>query len=262
MGSIYKVISKLLANRLRRVIIGIISKSQNSFVLDKQILDSVLIANECLDGRLKAGIPGVLCKLDVEKVFDHVSWDFLMYMLQCNGFSEKWRKRILFYISIVRFSILINGSPEDFFGNSRGLCQGDPLSLLLFAIVMEALSRLLDGAILVGHISSFTIGTKSNTTLMVAHLLFADDALIFCDTSTSQIEYLQEILSSFEAVLGLHINLAKLELVLVGNVSNMGELVALLGCRQSSLPMTYLGLPLGAKFKDRAIQNSILERME
>ena len=59
---------------------------------------------------------------------------------------------------------------------------------------------------------------------------------------------------------GLHINLAKSELVLVGNVLNMGELVALLGCRQASLPMNYLGLPLGAKFKDRAIWNSILEK--
>ena len=79
----------------------------------------------------------------------------------------------------MRFSILINGSPKDFFGSSRGLRQGDPLSPLLFAIVMEALSCLLDGAVLAGHISSFTVGTRSNTPLMVTHLLFADDTLIF-----------------------------------------------------------------------------------
>ena len=228
--SIYKIISKLLANRLRRVIFGIISESQNAFVLDRQILDSVLIANEFLDSRLKARILGVLCKLDVEKAFDHVSWDFFMYMLQRCGFSEKWRKWILFCISTVRFLILINGSPKDFFGSSRGLCQGHPLSSLLFAIVMEALSCLLDGAVLVGHILGFTVGTRSNTPLMVTHLLFVDDTLIFCDASASQVEYLREILASFEAVLGLHINLAKSELVPIGEVTNMGKLVALLGC--------------------------------
>ena len=60
----------------------------------------------------------------------------------------------------------------------------------------------------------------------------------------------------------MHINLAKSELVPIGDVLNMGELVAILGCRQSSLPITYLGLLLGAKFKDRAIWNPILEKME
>ena len=130
------------------------------------------------------------------------------------------------------FSILINGSSKEFFGSSRGLHQGDPLSPLLFAIVMEALNRLLDGAVLAGHISGFTVGTRSNIPLMVTHLFFADDTLIFCDASASQVEYLREILASFEAVSRLHINLAKSELVLVGEVTNMGELVALLGCSQ------------------------------
>ena len=69
----------------------------------------------------------------------------------------------MFCISIVRFSILINGSPKDFFGGSRGLRQGDSFSLLLFAIVMETLSHLLDGAVLAGHISGFIVGTRSNT---------------------------------------------------------------------------------------------------
>ena len=120
-GGIYKIISKVFANRLRRVAHGLISNSENAFVKGKQILDSVLIASKCIDSRLKSGVPGVLCKLDVEKAYDHVSWDFLMYMLQRCGFLEKWRKWIRYCISTVKFSILINGSLSDFFGSSRGL---------------------------------------------------------------------------------------------------------------------------------------------
>ena len=93
-GGIYKIISKVLANWLRRVAHRLILDSQNAFVKGKQILDSILIASEYIDSRLKSGVPGVLCKLDVEKAYDHVSWEFLLYMLQCCGFSEKWRKWI------------------------------------------------------------------------------------------------------------------------------------------------------------------------
>ena len=175
---IYKIISKVLANRLCRVAHGLILDSQNAFVKGRQILVFILIAFECIDSRLKSGILGVLCKLDVEKAYDHVSWDFLMYMLQRCGLLEKWRKWLMYYISTVKFSILLNDSPSDFFGISREIRQGDPLSLLLFDIDMEVLSRMFDVVAFARHFSIFSVGSTAGTSLTVSHLLFANDSYL------------------------------------------------------------------------------------
>ena len=165
-------------------------------------------------------------------------------------------------ISTVKFSILLNGSPSDFFGNSRGIWQGDPLSPLLFDIVTEALNRMLDVAATTSQFSSFSVGNTAGNLMMMSHLLFTDDTLIFCDADSMQIASLRAILARFEKVSGLRINLGKSKLVPIDVMHNMDVLVGMLGCRQSSLPLRYLGLPLGAKFKELSIWNPILEKME
>uniref|UniRef100_A0A2N9FBT2 Uncharacterized protein n=1 Tax=Fagus sylvatica TaxID=28930 RepID=A0A2N9FBT2_FAGSY len=85
-GSVYKILAKVLANRLRKVLDGLVSESQNAFVGGRQTLDSVLIANKCLDNRIKCRLPGVVCKLDIEKAYDHINWDCLLYLLNHMGF--------------------------------------------------------------------------------------------------------------------------------------------------------------------------------
>uniref|UniRef100_A0A2N9HIT7 Reverse transcriptase domain-containing protein n=1 Tax=Fagus sylvatica TaxID=28930 RepID=A0A2N9HIT7_FAGSY len=137
-----------------------------------------------------------------------------------------------------------------------------PFRHLLFVIVMEALSRMMDQAVRGGYLSGFKVGNSEGSNVMVTHLLFADDTLMFCDAAPSQIEQLGCVLTWFEAISGLKINLGKFEMVPVGVVSNMEALAGILGCHCASLPMKYLGLPLGAKFKETTIWNPIVEKME
>jgi hypothetical protein len=106
--------------------------------------------------------------------------DFLLYLLHRCGFGEKWRAWIRFCIYTVRFYIIVNGTPSSFFNSSRGLRQGDPLSLLLFVVVMEALSRMLIAALDQGNLTGFSMESKESEALIVNHLLLANDTLIFC----------------------------------------------------------------------------------
>ena len=72
MGSLYKILLKVLANRIKRVMRLIISQSQNAFVEGRQILDATLIANEAVDSILRRKEKGILWKLDIEKAYDHI----------------------------------------------------------------------------------------------------------------------------------------------------------------------------------------------
>ena len=121
----------MLAHRLSSILGKLISNSQNSFVGWRQILNLVLIANECLDSRVRSGTPSVIVMLDIEKVYDCVNWNALFYLMERMGFGERWRRWMSACITTVRFFVLINGSPEGIFGSSCGLCQGDPLSQLV-----------------------------------------------------------------------------------------------------------------------------------
>jgi hypothetical protein len=261
-GSVYKLLTKVLANRLALVLDGIVSESQNSFVGGRKILDLVLIANECLDSRIKSHILGLICKLDIEKAYDHINWDCLCFILARMGFGFKWISWMRACTSTVRFSVIVNGSPIGFFDCSWGLKQGDPLSPLLFLLIMEVLSRMLKIAGERGFIKGFQVGRSGNSSVSVSHLLYADDTILFCDAHLEQLLYIRLVLTCFEAVTGLKVNMTKSEMVPIGEVDGLSALADLLYCHIGSLPLQYLGMPLGASYKALAIWNPIIEKIE
>ena len=240
----------------------LISELHNSFVGGRQILDSVLIANECLDSRLKCRTPRVVCKLDIKKANDHMNWDSLFYLLEWMGFGDRWRRWLKTCVSAVRFLVLINGSPVGFFGSFRGLRQGDPLSPFLFLLIMEVLSCILKKTEEGGFIQDFQAGPINSTSICVSHLLFADDIILFCDASREQILSIRLVLTCFQAFIGLKVNVGKSKIVPIGEVCNIQSLANILQCRVGSLPMIFLGMPLGTLYKTVSIWNLILERME
>ncbi|XP_010327536.1 uncharacterized protein [Solanum lycopersicum] len=89
-GIIYKIFSKVLAERLKGVMTKLVDSQEMAFIKVRQIMDAVLVANEAMRSRQKQGKPGILCKLDIEKAYDYVYWAYLLGMLNRMGFGQKW----------------------------------------------------------------------------------------------------------------------------------------------------------------------------
>ena len=154
---LYKLLAKVLANRLKKVIGKVVSPDQNAFSMGRQILDASLIANEVIDSWQKMGEKGLICKLDIEKAYDSINWQFLLKVLQKIGFGPKWLGWMWSCISTTKFSVLVNGVPAGFFPSSKGLRQGNPLSPYLFVMEMEVLSVLIRRVVEAGFITRCSI---------------------------------------------------------------------------------------------------------
>lgn len=238
-GGVYKIISKLLAERLKKVIHRIVDRQQMAFIKGRQIMDAVVIANELVDSRVKSKQPGVICKLDIQKAYDHANWNYLVNMLQKMGFGAKWIRWIKYCIGTVKFSVLINRSPTGFFSSQRGLRQGDPLSPFLFILAMEGMSSLINTAKAKDWIRGFQVQNRARNNLEITHLQYADDTLVFCEAVRNHFLILRTIFIIFEAVSGLHINWGKSYIYPINEVVQIEELANTLGGQIGELPTIY-----------------------
>ncbi|KAJ9689707.1 hypothetical protein PVL29_012417 [Vitis rotundifolia] len=166
LGGLYKLMAKVLANRLKMVLDKLVSADQNAFVRGRQILDASLIANKVVDYWQKRKERGLVCKLDIEKAYDSISWSFIMKVLKKMGFGSRWMDWMWWCLSTAKFSVLINGVPEGFFFSSKGLRQGDPISPYLFILGMEVLSALIRRAVQGNFISGCRLKGRGDAEIM------------------------------------------------------------------------------------------------
>jgi len=242
---VYKIVAKVLANRLKQVLDKCISINQSTFVLGRFILDNTMVAIEIvhyMKAKAKGKSGDVALKLDISKAYDRLDWDYLRDIMIQMGFSSRWVSWIMLCVETVDYSILVNGSSVGPIVPDRGLRQGDPLSPYLFIICVEGLSSLIREA----ERRNDIIGTMICIDAPInSHILFADDCFLFFRACEREAICMKNILATYEEALGQTVNLQKSELFCSRNTpDDLKNLIATtLGVRQVLGTSKYLGLP-------------------
>jgi exonuclease III len=252
---IYKLLTKVIARRLKPILPTIISPEQSGYVEGRQILDSIILAHEVIHSLQKTKTPGMLLKLDISKAFDKLSWEYMKAMLIAFGFDQNWVTWILNLTSSAFFSLLINGVPSKPFSPSRGIRQGDPLSPFLFIIMAEGLSRTIHAALENNLLTGLPLHGISPP---ISHSQFVDDTLLMGSPTAREANSLKEILQTFSDASGLECNKDKSQIFFFNTPPPIQHHISeILGFNRSSLPSKYLGIPL----IDNALRNSSWENL-
>jgi hypothetical protein len=180
----FKIISKIIADRLAKIMPNLISEEQMGFIQDRNIKDCICVASEAVNLLHNKAYGGNLAlKIDISKAFDTLEWPFLLKVHNFYGFNETFCNWILVILKSAWLSISINGKSEGYFNCSRGVRQGDPLSPHLFCIAKDVLSRSI-AKLVPSHTRSdegkidLIKGTRHIN--VPSHTFYADDLMVFC----------------------------------------------------------------------------------
>ncbi|KAJ0682333.1 putative RNA-directed DNA polymerase [Helianthus annuus] len=258
-ASTYKIIAKVLASRIKRVIGEISSSEQSAFVGGRNILDSTLIVSESIAWAKKSKKELLIFKVDFEKAYDSINWKFLFGIMEKMDFPLKWVSWIKGCLVSGMGSVLVNGSPTKEFSYKRGLRQGDPLSPFLFIIAMEIVTLFVNRLSQKGVFQGCQLPNGGPN---ITHLCYADDVVFIGSWSEENIIAINRLLRWLNLVSGLKINRRKSKVYGIGvDPDEVKRLASKVNCEAGSLPFSYLGVPIGVNMKRASFWNVIIDRI-
>ncbi|GLT96250.1 hypothetical protein SLE2022_138910 [Rubroshorea leprosula] len=259
----YKVLSKIIVNRLRPHLQELVGPWQSSFLAGRSTVDNIILTQEAVHSmnHLKGRKGAMMLKIDLHKAFDSVDWGFLQQVLLEFNIPHQLVKLIMFSITSVQLGILWNGEPLPFFRPQRGLRQGDPLSPYLFILVMERLAHMIQRRVASRTWQPFKL---SRGGVSLSHLFFADDLMLFAQASIAQLDIIMDCLNQFAKSSGLVLNLQRSKLFFSPNVHSA---VANSLSARCDIPLTfnlgtYLGIPITHTRHSHKNYGYILEKVQ
>jgi hypothetical protein len=255
----FKLFTKLINDRLAGVARKIISPNQTAFIKGTYIVDGVVMLHEIIHELSQKKMQGVILKIDFEKAYDSVCWDFIEEVMERKSFNTRLRRWIMSTIKEGKVCVIINRENGPYFRTFRGLRQGDPLSPLIFNLAADALDHILTKAKEKGHIKGVVPNPFQGE---LTHLQYADDTVVMVGCDENSIRNLKFLLYCFEWMSGLRINYHKSEVVAFGVDENYQTMIAdTLNCKKGRLPMTYLGFPISDKKLKMEAFRGIVDKM-
>lgn len=239
--SFAKLVTKMLANRLAPLLDSMVATNQSAFIRGRCIHDNFMLVQQTIKVLHHRKVSSLFLKLDISKAFDSVAWSFLLEVLAHLGFSNGWCNLIANLLKSASTQVLLNGEPGNFISHQRGLRQGDPLSPMLFILVMDVLNSMFCRADQEGLLQPLhSAGQRLS--------LYADDVALFIRPNEEDLQLTKALLQLFGDASGLQTNLQKSCVIPIQCNTNIMERVdSTLHCPVSAFPSNYLGLPISDK---------------